>query len=122
MSVVPTTTLPKRTRTAVIDLLFKEKYSLTHSQMLVIYYILMLKNWAKVVDGKFYIILSSKIEKDLNLHPKTVEATLTKLAKLNLIERKRCIVTEWNPNKTYRGIAITELGKEYSLSHYKESQ
>ena len=72
MSVVQTTTLPKRTRTAVIDLLFKEKHSLTHSQMLVMCYLLMLKNWAKEIDSGFYIVLSSKIVKDLNLHLKTV--------------------------------------------------
>jgi hypothetical protein len=29
-------------------------------------------------------------------------------------------VDDWNPNKTFRAIALTELGKEYNLSHYKE--
>jgi len=122
MSVVPTSTLPKCTRTAVIDLLFMRKHALNQTQMLVMYHLLMLKNWAKKTDDEFYIILSSKIESDLKLHPKTVEATLTQLKKLNLIETKRCKVVEWNPNKTYRGIAITELGKEYNLSHYRENE
>jgi len=122
MSVTPNNTLPKCTRTAVIDLLFKEKYKLTQTQMLVMYYLLMLKNWVKFIDDGFYVILSSKIERDLQLHPKTVEASLTKLKKLKLIETKRCVVEEWNRYKTYRGIKITELGKEYNLSHYKEEQ
>ena len=58
MSIVPTTTLPQCTRTAVIDLLFMRKYALTHTQMLVMYHMLMLKNWAKEADDEFYIILS----------------------------------------------------------------
>jgi len=122
MSVTPNNTLPKRTRTAVIDLLFKEKYQLTQTQMLVMYYLLMLKNWVSFIDDGFYVILSSKIEQDLQLHPKTVEASLTKLKKLNLIETKRCVVEEWNRYKTYRGIKITQLGKEYNLSYYKEEE
>jgi len=122
MSVTPNNTLPKCTRTAVIDLLFKKKHQLTQTQMLVMYYLLMLKNWVPFIDDGFYVILSSKIEQDLQLHPKTVEASLTKLKKLKLIETKRCVVEEWNKYKTYRGIKITELGKEYNLSHYKEEQ
>ena len=122
MSVTPNNTLPKRTRTAVIDLLFKEKYQLTQTQMLVMYYLLMLKNWVPFVDDGFYVILSSKIEQDLQLHPKTIEASISKLKKLNLIETKRCVVEEWNRYKTYRGIKITGLGKEYNLSYYKEEE
>jgi len=122
MSAIPTTTLPQRTRTAVIDLIFRDKYFLSHTQILVMYYLLMLKNWAKKTNNEYYIITSKKIEKDLNLHEKTVEASLTKLAKLNLIDRKRFVVDDWNPNKTYRGIAITPLGKEYNLSHYRENE
>jgi len=79
MSVTPNNTLPKRTRTAVIDLLFMEKYQLTKTQMLVMYYLLMLKNWVPFVDNGFYVILSSKIEQDLQLHPKTVEASITNI-------------------------------------------
>ncbi len=120
MSVVPTKKLPKCTRTIVLDFLFMRKYSLTHSQMAVMYYLLLLKNWVTFKENEYYTILSSKIEKDLKLHPKTVEASITKLKKLNLIKTKRVAVDEWNKNKTYRAIAITELGKEYSLSHYKE--
>ena len=122
MSVTPNTTLPKCTRTAVIDLLFMRKYNLTHTQMLVMYYLLMLKNWVKYREDGFYVVLSSKIEDDLKLHPKTVEANLTQLKKLGLIESKRCRVDAWNKNRTYRGIQITTLGKEYNLSFYKESE
>ena len=120
MSVVPNSTLPKCTRTAVIDLLFMRKYDLTHSQMLILYYLLMLKNWVKFKEDDFFVILSSKIERDLKLHPKTVEASLTKLKKLNLIDTKRVKVEEWNKNRTYRAISVTSLGKEYNLSFYKE--
>jgi len=121
MSVVPTSTLPKCTRTAVIDMLFMRKYSLTQSQMFVMYYILMLKNWAMSKED-FYVILSKKIEDDLKLHPKTVEASLTKLKFLNLIETKRVKVDEWNKKRTYRAIKPTILGIEYNLSHYKEEK
>ena len=122
MSVVPSTTLPKCTRTAVIDLLFMRKYALSQTQMLVMYYLLMLKNWVKFIDDGYYVILSKKIENDLKLHPKTVEASLTQLKKLNLIETKRCKVAIWNEDKTYRGVAITTLGREYNLSYRKESE
>jgi hydrogenase maturation factor len=120
MSVAPKSKLPVCTRTAVLDLLFMRKYKLTKTEMIVLYYFLLLKTWVKYVEGEFYVILSSKIEKDLKLHTKTVEASITKLKKLNLIETKRMKVKEWHDTKTYRGIAITPLGKEYNLSHYKE--
>jgi DNA-binding MarR family transcriptional regulator len=98
------------------------KYNLTYTQMAVMYYVLMLKNWVKYVEHDFYVILSSKIEEDLKLHPKTVEANLTQLKKLGLIETKRCKVDAWNKHRTYRGIRITTLGKEYNLSFYKEKE
>lgn len=122
MSIVPNTTLPKCTRTIVIDFLFMRKYGLTYSQMSVMYYLLMLKNWVKYIEDDFYVILSKKIEQDLKLHPKTIEATLTQLKKLGLIETKRVQVEAWNKNRTYRGIRMTILGKEYNLSFYKESE
>ena len=119
MSILPNS-LPKCTRTVVLDLLFMRKYSLTKTQTTVLYYLILLKNWAKSIEDGYYIILSKKIETDLKLHPKTVEATITQLKKLNLIETKRFKMEEWNKNRTYRAIAITELGKEYNLSFYKE--
>jgi hypothetical protein len=118
MSVVPSSTLPKCTRTAVIDLLFMRKYELSKTETIILYYCLLLKIWVKYREGEFCLILSSKIEKDLNMHTKTVEASITKLKKLNLIETKRMKVKEWHDTKTYRGIAVTSLGKEYNLSHY----
>jgi len=121
MSALPKTPLAKCTRTVVVDLLFMHKFSLTHSQMQVMYYLLMLKNWVTFIDEGYYVILSSKIEKDLQLNPKTVEASITQLKKLNLIQTKRCKVEKWSKHRTYRRIAITSLGKEYALSHYKES-
>ncbi len=122
MSVVPTKTLPKCTRTIVLDTLFQEKYDLTYTQTCVMYYLLLLRTWVTYKEDDYCVILSSKIEKDLRLHPKTVEASLTRLKQLDLIKTKRCIVKDWEASKSFRGIAITELGKEYSLSHYKEEQ
>ena len=121
MSVVPTSTLPRCTRTIVFDVLFMRKYSLSQTQVFVLYYLLMLKNWVKFREGDFYVILSKKIEDDLQIHPKTVEASITKLKQLQLIETKRVMVKEWNRHRTYRAIAITPLGKEYNLGYYKES-
>ena len=120
MSVVPTTSLPKCTRTIVLDTLFQEKYSLTHTQTCIMYYFALLKTWAKPKEDDYYIILSSKIEQDLRLHPKTVEASLTQLKKLDLITTRRYAVDEWKSDKKFRAVALTELGKEYNLSHYKE--
>ena len=122
MSVVPSSTLPKCTRTAVIDLLFMRKYQLTQTQMLVMYYLLMLKNWAKYRKGDYCVILSKKIEKDLGLHQKTVEASITVLKKLSLIHTIRCEIKDWSLTRTYRAIAISSLGKEYNLSYYKEDE
>jgi len=119
MSVVPKK-LPKCTRTIVLDSLFMRKYLLSYSQMAVMYYLLLLKNWVTFKEDGFYVVLSKKIEKDLKFHPKTVEASITKLKRLNLIQTKRLIVNEWSTHKTFRAIGITELGKEYNLSHYKE--
>ena len=121
MSAVPIT-LPKCTRTVVLDLLFKRKHNLSQTEATLMYYLILLKTWVKYQEDEHYVILSSKIEKDLKLHPKTVEASLTKLKKLNLITSKRVVVEDWNPNRTYRAIGITELGKEYNLSHYKPNQ
>lgn len=122
MSVVPTSTLPKCTRTVVMDMLFLRKYKLSYSQMMVLYYLLLLKNWVTFSEDNHYVIMSTKIEKDLKLHPKTIEASITKLKKLELISIKRVKVKKWNSQKTYRAIGITPLGKEFNLSHYKENQ
>ena len=122
MSVVPSSTLPKCTRTVVLDLLFMQKYLLSKTETMVFYYLSLLKTWVKYRDGEYFVILSKKIEQDLKLHPKTVEASLTKLKKLDLITTKRVEVKEWNENKKYRAIAITSIGREYNLSHYKESE
>ena len=122
MSVVETRKLPKCTRTIVLDSLFMRKYYLSYAQMSVMYYLLLLKNWVQFKENDYCVILSSKIEKDLKLHPKTIEASITKLKALNLITTKRCVVKEWDSPKRFRAIAITELGREYNLSHYKEDQ
>jgi hypothetical protein len=105
-----------------MDMLFLRKYKLSYSQMMVLYYLLLLKNWVTFSEDNHYVIMSTKIEKDLKLHPKTIEASITKLKKLELISIKRVKVKKWNSQKTYRAIGITPLGKEFNLSHYKENQ
>ena len=53
------------------------------------------------------------------MHEKTIEASITKLKKLGLIETTLVKVPQWKSNENFRGVKITPLGKEYSLSHYK---
>jgi len=124
MSAIPTTTsieLPKCTRTTVIDHLFRNKYKLTLTQTIILSYLLLLKNWANVVDG-YFIITTNKIENDLKIGKKTIEASLTKLKKLGLVETKLLKVEEWNSNANFRALRITEKGKEYNLSYYKPKE
>jgi hypothetical protein len=81
---------------------------------------MIIQTWKKiiVIDG-YFVILTSKIRNDLLLGEKTIEASITKLKKLGLIETTLVKVPEWTSNENFRGVKITELGKEYSLSHYK---
>ena len=69
--------LPKCTRTTVIDHIFKRKYGLTLTQTIIMSYLLMLKNWSIFIDG-YYILTTTKIENDLVLGTKTVEASFTR--------------------------------------------
>ncbi len=107
--------------TTVFDRKFRLEYGLTYAQTEVISYLVMIiQSWKKiiVIDG-YFVILTSKIKNDLLMHEKTIEASITKLKKLGLIETTLVKVPQWKSNENFRGVKITELGKEYSLSHYK---
>ena len=105
----------------VLDREFRLKYNLTYAQTEIIAYLVMIiQSWKEiiVIDG-YFVILTSKIKNDLLLGEKTIEASITKLKKLGLIETTLVKVPQWKSNENFRGVKITELGKEYSLSHYK---
>ena len=55
----PHATLPKCTRTVVLDLIFMRKYNLTFAQTTILSYLMMLKNWSTCIDG-FYILTTDK--------------------------------------------------------------
>ncbi|HIP41445.1 MAG TPA: hypothetical protein EYG90_02910, partial [Campylobacterales bacterium] len=120
-AIPPSKELPKCTRTSVIDHIFKRKYGLTLTQTIVISYLLMLKNWATCMDG-YFILTTHKIEDDLILGTKTIEACFTQLKKLGLVETKLLKVDEWYSNANFRAVRITKLGKEYNLSHPKPKE
>jgi len=111
----------KFAHTTVLDRKFRLQYNLTYAQTEVISYLVMIsKSWKNIIeiDG-YFVILTKKIKNDLLLHEKTIEASITKLKKLGLIETTLLKVPQWKSNENFRGVKITELGKEYSLSHYK---
>ena len=114
--------LPQGTRTSVLDHLFMSKYHLTYSETIMMSYILLVSSWATKIDEDYYLLLSCKIEKDLPLGEKTIEAIFTKLKKLKLIETKRILIKKWSQTQTYRGIRVTDLGKEYNLSYHKPEE
>jgi len=121
MSILTPKPYQKFNYTTVIDRKFRIAHELTQTQTEVIAYLVMItQSWKniKVIDG-YVVILTSKIKNDLLLKEKTIEASLSKLKKLELIETKLVKVPEWSSNKNFRGVKITELGQTYSLSHYK---
>ncbi len=107
--------------TTVIDRKFRITHGLTQTQTEVIAYLVMImQSWKNLifVDG-YFVILTSKIKNDLLLREKTIEASITKLKKLGLIETQLVKVAQWDSNENFRGVKITELGQSYSLSHFK---
>ena len=111
----------KFAKTTVLDREFRLKYNLTYAQTEIMSYLVMILNsWKNiiVIDG-YFVILTSKIKNDLLLGEKTIEASITKLKKLGLIQTTLVKVPQWKSNENFRGVKITELGAEYSLSHYK---
>ena len=107
--------------TTVIDRKFRLAHGLTQTQTEVIAYLVMIvQSWkALIFVDEYFVILTSKIKNDLLLGEKTIEASITKLKQLGLIETQLVKVPEWSSNDNFRGVKITELGKTYSLSHYK---
>lgn len=109
--------LPKRTRVLVKDLLFQEKYQLTHSQTDLMSYIVNASYWAKNIDG-FFVLATGKIQSDLpTMGEKTLEANLKALKEKGLIKTKLVQVKDWNGKPYLRGVKLTILGEEYN-NHY----
>jgi len=121
MSMLTPKPYQKFAHTTVLDREFRLKYNLTYVQTEIIAYLVMIsQSWKNiiVIDG-YFVILTKKIKNDLLLGEKTIEASITKLKKLGLIETTLVKVPQWKSNENFRGVKITELGAEYSLSHYK---
>ena len=114
--------LPECTRTTVLDHLFMLKYQLSYSETIMMSYIVLLSSWATQVEENYYLLLTSKIEKDLPLGSKTIEAIFTRLKKLGLIETKRVHIKKWSETQTYRAVCVTELAQEYNLSYHKPEE
>ena len=113
---------PHRTISLVKDLLFQEKYLLSHTQMDLMAYLANVPYWARVVFG-YYVLTTNKILSDLpNLGLKTFEASFKTIKYLGLVETK-IVETIFGNNKVkVRGIRLTEKGKEYNKSLILPSQ
>ena len=106
--------LPNRTRILVKDLLFKEKYALSHTQTDLMAYLVNLASWATTVED-YYVIATSKILLDLpEMAQKTFESSLKALKDLGLIETKIVEVKQWKNKPKLRGVRLSEKGKEYN--------
>jgi len=116
MSVTPKN-LPKRTLVLIKDLIFQEKYGLTHSQMDLMAYIVNASYWAICVEG-YFVLATNKILSDLpHIGLKTLEANLKALKDLQLIKTTKVQVKEWTGKPRLRGVQLTTYGKEYN-NHY----
>ena len=121
MSILTPKPYQKFNYTTVIDRKFRLAHGLTQTQTEVIAYLVMIvQSWkALIFVDEYFVILTSKLKNDLLLGEKTIEASITKLKQLGLIETQLVKVPDWSSNDNFRGVKITELGKTYSLSHYK---
>ncbi len=105
---------PKRTIILVKDLLFQEKYHLSHTQTDLMAYFVNLTYWSISVDG-YFVIATSKVMSDLpKMGLKTFEASLKALKDLGLVECKIVEVKQWKGKPKVRGLRLTEKGKEYN--------
>jgi len=119
MSKIPQN-LPKRTRVLVKDILFQEKYRLTHTQVDIMAYIINALSWATKV-GAFFPITNKKFHEDLpQISEKTLEESLRVLKAMELIE-VQMIVPSWN-NAYVRGISILPKGLEYNAGFYQAKE
>jgi len=106
--------VPNRTQILIKDLLFQEKYNLSHSQTDLMAYLVNVTYWAISVDS-YFVIATSKVMTDLpQMGEKTFEASLKVLKDLGLIESKLVEVKEWRGKPKLRGIRLSEKGKEYN--------
>ena len=113
--------LPKRTRVLVKDILFQEKYRLTHTQMDIMAYIINALMWSLKV-GAFFPLTNKKFHEDLpQISEKTLEESLRALKAMELIEVQMISVPQWN-NAYVRGIAILPKGLEYNTHYYQAKE
>ena len=120
MSKVPQN-LPKRTRVLVKDILFQEKYRLSHTQMDIMAYIINALMWSIKV-GAFFPLTNKKFHEDLpQISEKTLEESLRVLKAMELIEVQMISVPQWN-NAYVRGIAILPKGLEYNARYYQANE
>jgi len=114
--------LPQRTQILVKDLLFQEKYNLSHTQTDLMAYLVNVTYWATYVEG-YYVIATKKVMSDLPcLGEKTFEASLKVLKEFGLIESKIVEVTSWRGKPKLRAIRLTYKGKEYNSKLVLPSQ
>ena len=120
MSKIPEN-LPERTRVLVKDILFQEKYRLTHTQVDIMAYIINALTWAIKV-GAFFPLTTKKFHQDLpQISEKTLEESLRALKAMELIEVQMITVPEWG-NSYVRGISVLPKGVEYNASFYKADE
>ena len=113
--------LPNRTRVLVKDILFQEKYRLTHTQVDIMAYLINALTWATQI-GSFFPVTNKKFHKDLpQISEKTLEEALRVLKSMELIEVQMITVPRWK-NATVRGISILPKGLEYNASYYKADE
>lgn len=113
--------LPKRTRVLVKDILFQEKYRLTHTQVDIMAYIINALTWSTKV-GAFFPVTNKKFHEDLpQISEKTLEESLRVLKAMELIEVQMITVPKWN-NAYVRGIAVLPKGLEYNARYYQAKE
>jgi len=116
MSKIPEN-LPKRTRVLVKDILFQEKYRLTHTQVDIMAYIINALTWTTKVEA-FFPVTNKKFHEDLpQISEKTLEESLRALKSMGLIEVQMITVPKWN-NAYVRGISVLPKGLEYNSGYY----
>jgi len=120
MSITPPE-LPKRTRILIKDVLFQEKYRLSHTQLDIMAYIVNALTWATKVDS-FLAITNIKFQQDLpQISEKTLEESLRVLKAMGLIEVEMINVAKWK-NARVRGISILPKGLEYNSIYFKAKE
>jgi hypothetical protein len=113
--------LPKRTRVLVKDILFQEKYRLTHTQVDIMAYITNALTWTIKV-GAFFPVTTKKFHEDLpQISEKTLEESLRVLKAMELIEVQMITVAKWE-NAYVRGISILPKGLEYNATFYQAKE